>query len=132
MAGTTARSLDRRKGPRRSRSKATMRVAFERQLSDETLPPGDADAFAQFQRMCDANDWAMAYIAPRGIGPTAWDQSQRKQTQHRRRFYLLGQSLDGMRVFDVRRAIQAVRMPEACPDVPLWLQSHRRMAGVAR
>ena len=45
-----------------------------------------------------------AYFAPRGVGPTAWDQSEKKQIQNRRRFYLLGQTRDGMQVYDVRRA----------------------------
>ena len=73
----------------------------------------------------------MAYVAPRGIGPTAWDQSTRKQTQHRRRFYLLGQTLDGMRIYDTRRAIQALRTQAEFVETPLWLQSQRGMAGVA-
>ena len=69
--------------------------------------------------------------APRGIGPTVWDQSPKKQTQHQRRFYLLGQTLDGMRVWDVRRAVQTLRAEGDFADVPLWLQSQQQMAGVA-
>lgn len=110
---------------------ATMRVGFEKQLADETLPPADREAFARERRMYQSSPWAMAYVAPRGIGPTAWDQSERKQTQNRRRFMLLGQTLDGMRVWDVRRAVQAVRTLDGMRDVPLWLQSERHMAGVA-
>ncbi|MBP90487.1 MAG: acetylxylan esterase [Planctomycetaceae bacterium] len=109
---------------------ATMRPGFEKQLSDEALPPADKEAFQSLQRMFKASAWAMAYVAPRGIGPTAWDQSKKKQTQHQRRFYLLGQSLDGMRVWDVRRAAQALRSQPGFADVPLWLQSERQMAGV--
>ena len=109
---------------------ATMRPGFERVLTDEALPDADSDVFAQVRKMFQSFKWAMAYIAPRGIGPTIWDQNEKKQTQHRRRFYLLGQALDGMRVYDVRRAIQALRSLESQKDVPLWLQSHRTMAGV--
>lgn len=47
------------------------------------------------------------FVAPRGIGPTAWPDA--KDTHVRRRFLLLGQTLDGMRAYDVRRAIQAAR-----------------------
>ncbi len=36
-----------------------------------------------------------------------------------------------MQVWDVRRAVQAVRELPAEKDVPLWLQSNRQMAGVA-
>jgi hypothetical protein len=109
---------------------AEMRVGFEKQLSNETLPAADEEAFKQTQKMFKSFAWTMAYVAPRGIGPTAWDQSERKQTQHQRRFYLLGQSLDGMRVWDVRRAAQTLRGVDGFSDVPLWMQSQRRMAGV--
>ncbi|HUG69227.1 MAG TPA: prolyl oligopeptidase family serine peptidase [Pirellulaceae bacterium] len=109
---------------------AEMRVAFEKQLDGETPPKADEDSFQQTKQMLNASAWTMAYVAPRGIGPTAWDQSERKQTQHQRRFYLLGQSLDGMRVWDVRRAAQTLRAVEGFADVPLWLQSQRQMAGV--
>ena len=55
-----------------------------------------------------------AYVVPRGIGLTAWSQSERKRIQVRRRFMLLGQTLDGMRVWDIRRAAQALlSIPEA-------------------
>jgi hypothetical protein len=80
--------------------------------------------------MLQSFKWVMAYVAPRGVGPTAWDQSERKQIQHRRRFYLLGQTLDGMQTWDARRAIQAVRSLDLAKDAPLWLQSERTMAGV--
>lgn len=110
---------------------ATMRVAFEKHLNVATLPEANEVAFAQTQQMLQANAWTMAYVAPRGIGPTAWDQSERKQIQHQRRFYLLGQSLDGMRVWDVRRAVQTLRTVNDYSGVPLWLQSEREMAGVA-
>ena len=109
---------------------AEMRVAFEKHLDGEMLPEADEATFKQTQRMLKSTAWVMAYIAPRGIGPTAWDQSERKQTQHQRRFYLLGQSLDGMRVWDVRRAAQTLRATQGYTDVPLWLQSQRQMAGV--
>ena len=109
---------------------AEMRVAFEKQLDGETLPDASDVSFQQTKQMLNSSAWSMAYVAPRGIGPTAWDQSERKQTQHQRRFYLLGQSLDGMRVWDVRRAAQTLRALDGFADVPLWLQSQRQMAGV--
>jgi hypothetical protein len=109
---------------------AAARVGFEQELKDETLPEPDQEAYEAERQMHENFKWAMAYVAPRGIGPTAWDQSDKKQTQHRRRFALLGQTLDGMRVWDVRRAIQALRALDGFEKTPLWLQSHRRMAGV--
>lgn len=110
---------------------ATFRPAFEQELSEESLPNPDQESFSETQAMLKSFPWTMVYIAPRGVGPTAWDQSAKKQVQHRRRFYLLGQTLDGMRVWDTRQAVRAVRSIESYADVPLWLQSWRRMGGVA-
>jgi hypothetical protein len=53
----------------------------------------------------------LVMVAPRGVGPTAWDP--KKETHIRRRFALLGQTLDGMRVWDVRRALAALRSIDA-------------------
>jgi dienelactone hydrolase len=108
-----------------------MQPAFADQLQDESLPGPDEAEFAQTQKMFQSFKWGMAYVAPRGIGPTAWDQSERKQTHIRRRFMLLGQTLDGMRVLDARRAIQALRTLDGMQSVPLWLQGERDLAGVA-
>jgi dienelactone hydrolase len=52
---------------------------------------------------------AVAYFAPRGVGPTAWTTAGKRDSQVRRRFMLLGQTLDGMRVWDIRRAVQALQ-----------------------
>ncbi|GIS60951.1 MAG: hypothetical protein CM1200mP2_31760 [Planctomycetaceae bacterium] len=51
----------------------------------------DKAEFAQTEKMFQSFKWGMAYVAPRGIGPTAWGQAERRQTQVRRRFMLLGQ-----------------------------------------
>jgi hypothetical protein len=110
---------------------AAMQVAFAEQLSGERLPPADAAAFGEAQQMFEKFKWGMAYVAPRGIGPTAWDQAEREQIQIQRRFMLLGQTLDGMRVWDVRRAAQALRSLPGIADVPLWLQGERELAGIA-
>lgn len=73
----------------------------------------------------------VAWIAPRGIGPTAWTGDTKKKTQIRRRFALLGQTLDGMRVWDVRRAIQAARSVPELAQFPITLQGKGRAAGIA-
>jgi len=79
----------------------------------------------------DLGDVALAFVAPRGIGPTAWTSDVKKNTNIRRRFMLLGQTLDGMRVWDVRRAIQTLRSIDGLVDVPLSLRGDRDMAGIA-
>ena len=110
---------------------AALRPAFEAELAGETLPPADEAALGRMAETLRNSSRVLAYIAPRGVGPTAWDQSDRKQIQHRRRFYLLGQTLDGMRVWDVRRAIQALRSIERTSAAPVSLDSRRTAAGVA-
>lgn len=110
---------------------ATYGATFGDAFTKESLPPFDQEAFQQNQRMFSSFPWAMAFVAPRGIGPTAWNQTKRKQTQHQRRFYLLGQTLDGMRVYDTRRALQTLRTLEDQQDAALWLQSQGTMAGIA-
>jgi hypothetical protein len=71
----------------------------------------------------------MLYFPPRGIGPTAWTSDGKERTHIRRRFALLGQTLDGMRIWDVRRAIAAVRAIEGADQPKLWLQASGVMAG---
>ncbi len=63
---------------------------------------------------------------PRGIGPTRWTADAGKRTQIERRFILLGQTLDGMRTYDVRRAIQAVQ------ENPDWKQAALSLSGTGR
>lgn len=96
----------------------------------ETFPsiPKNDKAFEQEKKMFTNFKWGMAYICPRGIGPTAWSGSLKAQTQRLRRFYLLGQTLDGMRVWDIRRAVQTVRAIPGLQQTPLWIQAHREMA----
>jgi dienelactone hydrolase len=104
--------------------------AFAGEFQSEQVPQLDREEFGQTQKMFQSFKWGMAYVAPRGIGPTAWDQSEKKQIQIRRRFQLLGQTLDGMRVWDVRRAAHALRALEGTSRVPLWLQGEGPMAGI--
>ena len=72
-------------------------------------PAADAGAFEDIRRTLEANDWAIACVAPRGVGPTAFGGDERAKTHTRRRFMLLGQTWEGQQVLDVRRAVQAVR-----------------------
>lgn len=72
-----------------------------------------------------------ASVAPRGTGPAAWTGDEKKQIQIRRRFMMLGQTLEGMQVWDVRRAVQAVRAVPAMKDLPISIEAKGPMAGVA-
>jgi len=110
---------------------ATHRGAFKEQLKGETLPEANAESLAGEKKMLQQFPWVMAYVAPRGVGPTAFNPDPKKQVQVRRRFQLLGQTLEGGQVYDVRRAIQAIRSVAGLGKTPLWLQGHRQMGGVA-
>lgn len=109
---------------------AGMRIGFADELKDETLPDPNEDDFNHIRQTLKDNNSVLAYATPRGIGLTAWNPDERKQTQIRRRFMLLGQTLDGMRVWDVRRAIQALRQVELLNDVPVALKGQRLTAGI--
>jgi dienelactone hydrolase len=102
---------------------ATVRPNFAKEFDGESLPPADDAGAESVQKMLKSFPWAMAYVAPRGVGPTLWNQNERKQVQNRRRFYLLGQTWEGMQTWDIRRAMQAVRGVEVTKASPLWLQA---------
>lgn len=75
---------------------------------------------------------AFAAIAPRGIGVTRWaDADSTTDTQIRRRFALLGQTVDGQRVWDARRALAALQSLQDCRKARLTLQGERTAAGLA-
>ncbi|MBT5322892.1 MAG: acetylxylan esterase [Verrucomicrobiales bacterium] len=61
------------------------------------------------------------YVAflPRGLGRTALSDDKSHRTQTRRRFMLLGQTLAGMQVWDVRRCVQVLH--ELGYDCPITL-----------
>lgn len=105
-----------------------LRPAFAKEFE---LPPAleaDEENWKATKGMLTKQPWVMSYFAPRGVGPTAFDQSEKKQIQHRRRFYLLGQTLDGMQTFDICAAVELCRLQDG---PALWLQSQRTMGGNA-
>jgi dienelactone hydrolase len=107
---------------------AGMRHAFSNELfphepKEQEPFKTDQDQFEKISRLLAANNSAFVYVVPRGIGPTAWSGDARKQVQIRRRFMLLGQTLDGMRVWDIRRAIEAIRSFRNLQGVPLSLEA---------
>ncbi len=106
-------------------------AAFPEAFPGIDLPELDEEAFSAEQKMHTAMKWGMLYLPPRGIGPTAWTDDPREVIHIRRRFNLLGQTLDGMRVWDIRRGIQALRELDGGNHPKLWLQSSGIMAGNA-
>jgi acetyl esterase/lipase len=109
--------------------------AFQGAHQLAAAPKLDEAKFAQNRRVLEKQKWAFAAVAPRGVGPTRWSEASRfdgKPAGHqiRRRFALLGQTLDGQRVWDVRRALAGLRSVADLKDVPLWLQGKGEVAGI--
>jgi dienelactone hydrolase len=67
------------------------------------------------------------WFAPRGVGVTAWNSDKKHDTQIRRRFMLLGQTLDGMRVFDIIRCLEALRAEHRVGFRNLTISAHGSM-----
>jgi dienelactone hydrolase len=109
--------------------------AFKEALQLTTDVKRDDAKFTQNRKTMEHFKWAFATVAPRGVGPTRWSEQspfEGKPNGHqiRRRFPLLGQTLDGQRVWDVRRALAALRTIADLKGVPTWLQGKGDMAGI--
>ncbi|MCL5282826.1 MAG: alpha/beta hydrolase family protein [Planctomycetes bacterium] len=109
---------------------SAMRVKFENQLGDYRLPDPDLNAFEDLRKLLDAGQVGV-YFCPRGIGAAAWTGDEKKQIQIRRRFMLLGQTLDGMRVWDVHRAIEALGQIHETAGIAPSIGADGTMGGVA-
>jgi len=115
---------------------AAVRCGFETVIVPEAkvdataeIPAADPAAWEQLlHRLQEENIWWVGF-SPRGIGPTAWNPSDRKRVQIERRFMLLGQTSDGMRVWDVLRAVQMLRSMPSLQRTPLVV-SGKGQAGV--
>lgn len=110
---------------------AAIRVSFPEQFTTESPIDNKPTHSAALPSMFSRSTMAIAFVIPRGIGPTSWSQDPKKQTHNPRRFMLLGQTLEAMRVWDVRRAVQALRSIETFRLTPMVIQAQRDMAGVA-
>src|SRR5205814_1593083 len=105
--------------------------AFTHALQRSSAPKLDQAKFTQNRKLLAAQRWAFATIAPRGIGPTKWAEAGTPEDIHiRRRFALLGQTLAGQRVWDIRRGLAVLRGLDDLQGVPLWLQGKGEMAGL--
>lgn len=74
---------------------------------------------------------AVVFFGPRGVGASAWGASEKGRIQMRRRFMLLGTTLDAMRVWDLRRSIQALRLCPGQDKAVLTLNASGTMAANA-
>jgi dienelactone hydrolase len=80
--------------------------------ADSAPTPEDGvseEVFGKLLASARENHRRLAWLVPRGVGPCGWTADERKWVQIRRRFMLLGQTLDGMRVWDIRQGVRALR-----------------------
>nr|MDH4410365.1 prolyl oligopeptidase family serine peptidase [Verrucomicrobiales bacterium] len=110
---------------------ATYGSAFAGAFPGADLPETNAEAYESEKGLHASQKWGMLYLPVRGVGPTAWTTDEKERTHIRRRFALLGQTLDTMRIWDIRRGIQAIRQMEDGGKPKLWLQASSVMAGNA-
>ena len=89
----------------------------------ETFPQGAIadDQIAGFRRQMQDEKAALAFFAPRLVEPSPWTSDPKKFVQIRRRFMLLGQTLDGMRVWDIRCAVQALHSLQETKGASVYL-----------
>jgi hypothetical protein len=109
-----------------------LRAGFGAELADEPqktdMIQNIVSPLVSLKARVRSSRHALAWFAPRGVGLTAFSGDTRVQTRIRRRFMLLGQTLDGMRVWDIRRAIQAVHYIRADDKANIEVRADGTMA----
>ncbi len=116
---------------------AALRAGFEAELKAElrgttNSPTPDPGGLEKLKGELKRQPAAQAFFAPRGVGLTEWSGGEKRLTQLRRRFLLLGQTLDGMRVWDIRRAVQLVHFVREGDRASVELRAAGAMASQAR
>ena len=91
------------------------------------LGGGTAEATAALRQEMQTQKLALAFFAPRGVEPSHWLNDPKKATQIRRRYMLLGQTLEGMRVWDIRCAAQALKALPEFKKTPLEVRAQGQM-----
>jgi hypothetical protein len=92
------------------------------------LGGGSTEAVAALRQEMQAGKLALAFFVPRGVDPSEWPRDPKKSNHTRRRYMLLGQTLDGMRVWDIRCAAQAIKALPEFRRTPLYISAGRQMA----
>jgi dienelactone hydrolase len=108
-----------------------IRDTFGLELTNEclTTPPGtNARPRLDQLRAQAAEGVVLAWLSPRGIGLSKPSNNVRTQTHIRRRYMLLGQTLDEMRVWDIMTALNAVADLPKMRGLPITLKAENQMA----
>jgi dienelactone hydrolase len=101
------------------------------ELTEPNSPGANPGALEKLKLELSEKNAALAFFAPRGVGLDAWSGGDKRLTQIRRRFMLLGQTLDGMRAWDIRRAIQAIHFVRRGDPAQVGLRANGAMAANA-
>jgi dienelactone hydrolase len=99
--------------------------------TDAPVPREVSQQFVKWMRYIRDNQAAYITFPPRSIGLSTISDEKLYRTQMRRRFMLLGQTLAGMQVWDIRRAVQSARELEGLATVPVHFHASPEMAEVA-
>ena len=91
------------------------------------LGGGTVEDWTRLQEEMRTRKMALAFVAPRMVEPSKWLSDPKKSNHVRRRFMLLGQTLDSMRVWDIRRAAQAVKALPEFAKTPLYVHASGQM-----
>ena len=110
---------------------AGLRTAFPEPFAAEPNSDPQPGLLDGWKQTLEQTRRGLAWVAPRGLGPDAWSEEVSRQIGIRRRFQLLGQTVDGMRVWDIRRAIQQLQSVPGLKSKPLWLRAEGNLAGLA-
>lgn len=110
---------------------STFAATFPEAFTGMKVSQYNADNFRVEREVLASQKWGMLYLPPRGIGPTSWGTDVKELTHIRRRFALLGQTIDEMRIWDIRRSIALLRALPGGEKVPCWLQATGPLAGDA-
>ncbi|MFQ3650024.1 MAG: hypothetical protein SNJ75_06800, partial [Gemmataceae bacterium] len=82
-------------------------VLYERgNPAPQPAPEANPERLDTLRRSMKAYGWAFALVAPRGVGPTRF--SDREPQHLRRRYALLGTTLETLQIADLRRALTAL------------------------
>ena len=92
------------------------------------LGGGTPENLSPLRQEMQSRKLALAFFAPRGVEPGKLLSDPKEAIHVRRRYMLLGQTLDGMRVWDIRCAAQAVKALPEFKKTPLHVRAQAQMA----
>jgi dienelactone hydrolase len=95
------------------------------------FPHAEPNPDAWTKLTTDLGSHSLALVLPRGVGPTQWSGDERKQIQIRRRFMQVGQTLAGMQIYDVVRALQLIHSSDTVRPETLRLSAKGKAASWA-